>query len=73
METVIVADMKDAHGPTIQVSPWHLFEVVSTHLGIVRQTRVPGLLLRPQDQVCDLDERGKEPPGIIGNAGFRGR
>jgi archaellum component FlaG (FlaF/FlaG flagellin family) len=59
MEAVVVANMEDAHGGSIDLCPGHLLKSVPVNLGIGFQGRIPMLLVSPESNVCSRRQTGE--------------
>ena len=49
VEAVVVADVEDAHGSTVDLRPGHFLKGIGVNLGIRLQGGIPMLLVSPED------------------------
>ena len=48
MKTVVIANVVNAHGTTVNLRPWHFLESIGPHFGIVLERRIPAILIPPR-------------------------
>ena len=72
MEAVVVPDVEDTHGGTVDLRPRHFLQSIRAHLGIVFHGGIPLLLICPEDDLCSRCQSGEKPLCVIGDSRFRG-